>query len=198
MRRVFYGTDNWPPFTNRYGIRGFLGADYRIRTDDLSLTRRLHYHCAKSACAYYNFFSAGLSTGFLFFPKILSQPSSNFCLSVGRCFEPFPDILTSLCLVEETGIEPATYCLQSNRSPNWATPPNHYLTSLPVRSTLPVSYCSLRSWYCSSVKACQPQQSPVGLRPQPHVPFFICSTDGLIRYFLIWLQRQGSNLRPID
>ena len=26
-----------------------IGADYRIRTDDLSLTRRLHYHCAKSA-----------------------------------------------------------------------------------------------------------------------------------------------------
>jgi hypothetical protein len=28
------------------------GADYRIRTDDLSLTRRLHYHCAKSALNY--------------------------------------------------------------------------------------------------------------------------------------------------
>ena len=34
-----------------------------------------------------------------------------------------PSWATHRCMVEETGIEPATYCLQSNRSPNWATPP---------------------------------------------------------------------------
>ena len=38
-----------PTFITSKCKTGFLGADYRIRTDDLSLTRRLHYHCAKSA-----------------------------------------------------------------------------------------------------------------------------------------------------
>jgi hypothetical protein len=36
------------------------------------------------------------------------------------------------------------------------------------------------------LQLCHPQQSPVGLRPQPHVPFFICSTDGdiMLSFFL--------------
>ena len=30
------------------------------------------------------------------------------------------------------------------------------------------SYAAFFSWYCSSVKPCQPKHLPVGLRPQPH------------------------------
>ena len=48
MHRVRYGKNNNPHLLTSMGSRVH-GADYRIRTDDLSLTRRLHYHCAKSA-----------------------------------------------------------------------------------------------------------------------------------------------------
>ena len=75
-----------------------LGADYRIRTDDLSLTRRLHYHCAKSA-------------------NWSEYKDSNFG-PPGPKPGALPDCATLRCMVEVTGIEPATYCLQSSRSPN--------------------------------------------------------------------------------
>ena len=51
MHRVRYGKNNNPHLLTGMGS-GVFGADYRIRTDDLSLTRRLHYHCAKSAYFY--------------------------------------------------------------------------------------------------------------------------------------------------
>ena len=48
-----------------------------------------------------------------------------------RCFNLKPlwcwintqQISATKSLVEVTGLEPATYCLQSSRSPSWATPP---------------------------------------------------------------------------
>ena len=44
--------------------------------------------------------------------------------------------LQSISLVESTGIEPVTSCLQGRRSPSWANPPNR--RSLIVSSLLPI------------------------------------------------------------
>ena len=49
---------------------------------------------------------------------------------------PISLVLQSISLVESTGIEPVTSCLQGRRSPSWANPPNR--RSLIVSSLLPI------------------------------------------------------------
>ena len=67
-----------------------------------------------------------------FLPNIVSQLFSNVFGSTlyGRGVSPFPPwlIFSPKFLVEVTGIEPATFWLQTKRSPNWATPPQHIET----------------------------------------------------------------------
>ena len=58
-----------------------------------------------------------------------------------------------------------------------------YLFSTFAADTCCSLYPSSRAVNSDSDKLCQPIQLPVGLRPQPQVPVFILSTDGVIFSF---------------
>ena len=59
------------PTFERQSVTGLFGAGCRIRTDDLSLTRRLHYHCANPAYYYCTLFTKEMQ--FIWLPDVGSN-----------------------------------------------------------------------------------------------------------------------------
>ena len=100
----------------------------------------------------------------------------------------------SLCVVEISGIEPLTSCLQGRRSPSWAKPPDLHL--LFFKSGGP-------KWTRFSAEKPRRLQQSTGLSPgagfrvplqsSPSVPACSCPSR-----FLKWWAKMDSNHRPHD